>query len=280
MLEMLRIPYTGTGTHSLAISYDKDFVLLIARSVGVPLPRSLMFEDGQEIKHDLEYPVFVKPNNTDGSFGITEKSVCHNEEELHAAVKMIRETFNVRGCILVQEYLPGKDVTYGMIGNPPHDNLELPITEEDYSLVPENLPRILGFESKWITSSPYWNIRSVLTTIPEEQRQTIIRYSKAAFNRIGYRDYCRFDWRLDAKGNPRLLEINPNCGWCSDGHLAKIANIAGYSYPQMLDMILRAAINRYIRAANEKVPEPADINTLMQTVAQQIRALDEKSEQN
>ncbi len=57
-------------------------------------------------------------------------------------------------------------------------------------------------------------------------------------------DYARFDWRLDADGEPRLLEVNPNPGWCWDGHLAKMAKLADLSYADMLAAILRATEQR------------------------------------
>jgi len=61
------------------------------------------------------------------------------------------------------------------------------------------------------------------------------------FERFECRDYARFDWRLDAKGNPKLLEVNPNPGWCWDGHLAKMVAITGISYGEMLEAILKTA---------------------------------------
>jgi D-alanine-D-alanine ligase len=54
----------------------------------------------------------------------------------------------------------------------------------------------------------------------------------------------RFDWRLDGNGTPRLLEVNPNPGWCWDGHLARMASIAGMSYADMLKEILNASDER------------------------------------
>ena len=64
------------------------------------------------------------------------------------------------------------------------------------------------------------------------------------FERLGCRDYARFDWRLDSNGTPRLLEANPNPGWCWDGHLAKAAALDGTGYGKMLEMILDAAARR------------------------------------
>jgi D-alanine-D-alanine ligase len=61
------------------------------------------------------------------------------------------------------------------------------------------------------------------------------------FERLGCRDYARFDWRLDSNGTPRLLEVNPNPDWCWDGHLNKMATLAGWTYADMLHKIIRAA---------------------------------------
>ena len=70
------------------------------------------------------------------------------------------------------------------------------------------------------------------------------------------RDYCRFDWRLDAAGTPKLLEVNPNPGWCWDGHMAKMAKIAGISYSEMLGAILKAAEDRLgLHAPNQRIAE-------------------------
>jgi D-alanine-D-alanine ligase len=64
------------------------------------------------------------------------------------------------------------------------------------------------------------------------------------FQRLGCRDYARFDWRLDGNQTPRLLEVNPNPGWCWDGHLARMAEFAGLSYSEMLHEILKACEDR------------------------------------
>jgi D-alanine-D-alanine ligase len=64
------------------------------------------------------------------------------------------------------------------------------------------------------------------------------------FERLDCRDYCRLDWRLDSNGTPKLLEVNPNPGWCWDGHLAKMAKLIGISYSEMLGAILNAAEER------------------------------------
>lgn len=80
--------------------------------------------------------------------------------------------------------------------------------------------------------------------ITEETEKILIECCMKLFERLECRDYSRFDWRLDAEGNPKLLEVNSNPGWCWDGHLAKMAKYADISYSNMLQMILQAAEQR------------------------------------
>jgi len=72
------------------------------------------------------------------------------------------------------------------------------------------------------------------------------------FERLEIKDYGRFDWRLDEDGNPRLLEVNPNPGWCWDGHLAKMAAFAGMTYTDLLHTIIQAAEQRVEHAKTEQ----------------------------
>jgi D-alanine-D-alanine ligase len=159
------------------------------------------------------------------------------------AISEIRETFGYDKPILVEELLTGKDLSAGIIGNS-NEYAALPIIEEDYSALPDGLPKICGYEAKWLPESPYWNLRSIPAELPEETEKFIIEYCVKLFERLECQDYVRFDWRLDAQGTPKLLEVNPNPGWCWDGHLAKMAAIRGMSYSEMLAAILRAAEQR------------------------------------
>jgi D-alanine-D-alanine ligase len=155
LLEMFDIPYTGTGPKTIGITYDKQAVVKIAESIGVPVPKSVYLSDDTVLnpaKFGLSYPIIVKPNSSDGSFGITQKSVCYNEEEVKAAVKMIREVFHLDCPVLFQEFLDGRDINVGVMERRDEQGKmepwTLPITEEDYSELPDDLPKICGFESK------------------------------------------------------------------------------------------------------------------------------------
>ena len=254
LLEILGLPYTGSGPQCLAFCYDKSLVRGVAKEMEISVSEAI-FIKAEDSAYELpfDFPVIVKPNFGDSSFGITQRSVTTNIKELVNALSEIREKFGYDKPVLVEEFLSGKDLSVGIIGNPPGDYTVFPIIEEDYSMLPDGLPRICGYEAKWLPDSPYWNIKSVPAELPEETKRLIIEWCLKLFERLECKDYCRFDWRLDTKGNPRLLEVNPNPGWCWDGHLAKMAKIANMSYAEMLKDILRAVGLRFgLQITNEK----------------------------
>jgi D-alanine-D-alanine ligase len=252
LLEMLDVPYTGSNPQCLAFCYDKSLARGIAKEMEIPVPEAFFIKpEDTNFELPFDLPVIVKPNFGDSSFGITQRSVANGIEELINAISEIREKFGYDKPILVEEFLTGKDLSVGIIGNPPDDYNVLPIIEEDYSSLPLELPRICGYEAKWLPDSPYWNIKSIPANLPEEKERFIVNCCLKLSERLGCRDYYRFDWRLDSKGDPQLLEVNPNPGWCWDGHLAKMAKIGGISYAEMLRMILEIAERRIrIRSTN------------------------------
>jgi D-alanine-D-alanine ligase len=254
ILEMLGIPYTGSGPQCLAFCFDKSLVRGVAKEMEIPVPEAVFIKpEDTTFELYVDFPVLVKPNFGDSSFGITQRSVTYNPEELTTAISEIREQFGYDKPILVEEFLTGKDLSVGILGNPPESYTVLPIIEEDYSSLPKALPKICGYEAKWLPESPYWNIRSIPANLPEEIERNLVEWSLKLFERLECRDYARFDWRLNAQDNPKLLEVNPNPGWCWDGHLAKMAAIAGMSYAEMLEVIVKAAETRIYTRKDEKV---------------------------
>ncbi len=245
LLDVIGIPYTGAGPQCLAFCYDKSLVRGVAKEMGIAVADAFFIRPEDQV-YDLQigFPVIVKPNFGDSSFGINQRSVCNNIEELAAAIMFLRVNMGYDKPILVEEFLTGKDLTIGIIGNPGHCVHILPIVEEDYSLLPPELPRICGYEAKWDSNSPYWKLRSVPAELAEETQKMIETSSLKLFERLECRDYARFDWRLNAAGKPKLLEVNPNPGWCWDGHLAKMCRFVDVDYPKMLTMIIDSAFER------------------------------------
>jgi len=247
LLEALAIPYSGGSPQCLAYCYDKSLVRGIATEMDIPVPAAFTVapEAVTFISFPLDFPVIVKPNFGDSSVGITADSVCYNIAQLEEAIHKVRQWYGYACPVLVEEYLTGKDISVGIIGNPPDNYTVLPIIEEDYSGLPDGLPRICGYEAKWDADSVYFKtIRSIPADLPLATTEFLHASCNRLFDRLGCRDYARFDWRLDANGTPRLLEANPNPGWCWDGHLARMAEHAGMDYAAMLKAIVSACADR------------------------------------
>lgn len=244
LLEMLGIAYTGAPPSCLAACYDKSLVRALALSMNIAVPDEIRLSGAapSELPDAARppFPLFVKPAQADGSFGIGPHSYVENETELLTALKWLEE-LNAGPC-LVQEFLPGAEYSLGILGNPDTGLELLPVIEVDYQLLPRG-PHIQCYASKWDPS--FWaNIRLRKATLPEHQLHAMQSASIALFGALGCRDYARFDFRTDAKGVIKLLEVNPNASWCSDSKMAVMAELAGMSYAEMLRKILDCAWQR------------------------------------
>jgi D-alanine-D-alanine ligase len=251
-LEMLDIPYSGAAPSCLGLCYDKSLVRAIAQDLDVPVPLET-YADADDLAATIPsiLPALIKPSQGDSSIGITSSAVVHSATEAVAYLAGLRELLPGRAA-LIQEYLTGPEYSVSIVGNPGFGYSVLPILEVDYSNLPEGLPPILSYESKWQPDSPYWTgIKYRECTADEDTRRRMIDHSTRLFERLGCRDYARFDFRCDAYGTAKLLEVNPNPGWCWDGKLNLMAGFGGYRYPELLRLIIEAAQAR-AAAAQQK----------------------------
>lgn len=246
-LEMLGVPYSGSDPVCLGLCYDKGLVSSIARELEVPVPlETHVAPDDMGGTLPAIFPALIKPCHGDSSIGITQNALVHDAGDAVRYLNFLRDTLPGRS-VLVQEYLMGTEYSVGVIGNPRCGYTILPILEVDYSGLPEGLPPILCYESKWQPDSPYWTaIKYAETDAPEAVQRAMSDHSTRLFERLGCRDYARFDFRADANGEPKLLEVNPNPGWCWDGKFNLMAEMAGHSYGELLRMILLAAEQRLV----------------------------------
>ena len=245
VLEVFGLPYTGAAPRCLAACYDKALVRAVASQLDIPVPlESYVRAADQGATLPSTFPALLKPNFGDSSEGITQNAVVHDESELVAYLDTLRSTLPDRP-VLVQEFLPGAEFTVGLIGNPESGFQPLPVLEVDYSGLAAGLPPILGYESKWLPDSPYWTqITYREASLADEDQMMLIDSSVRLFERLACRDYARFDFRADRDGTMKLLDVNPNPGWCWDGKFNLMAGMQGLRYPEMLEQILQTALHR------------------------------------
>lgn len=243
LLEMLDVPYSGSGPVALGICYDKAMVRAIAQAHGVPVAGEVFLRPGDPLP-EVGYPAFIKPNRGDGSVGITEASLVNDADEAQAYVRKLRQELPGTD-VLVQEFLSGDEYGLGLIGNPGNGFTALPMLQVDYSALDPKLPKLLSYSSKVDPESPYWtDIRFHESKLDTNTKSQLKAWCTGLFDRLQLRDYARFDFRADANGALKLMEVNPNPAWCWDGKIAHMGHLMGLSHGGVLRLILEAAERR------------------------------------
>ncbi len=242
-LEMLGIPFSGSGPVALGLCYDKALVRAVAAAHHVAVPDELLLSPS-EVPSVSRYPVFIKPNRADGSVGISVKSLASDPAMTEACLAQLRAELPGTD-IIVQEFLSGSEFSVGVIGNPDSGFDFLPMLEVDYSALDPALPRLLDYGSKTDPASPYWtDVHFIRAGLEERIEADIKKVCMLLFERLGLRDYGRFDFRCDSEGTVKLLDINPNPAWCWDGKLAHMAGLRGEGHGALLACIINAARRR------------------------------------
>ncbi|HUU72371.1 MAG TPA: hypothetical protein VMW70_07085 [Burkholderiales bacterium] len=243
LLEILGLPYSGSGPVALGLCYDKALVRAVAMAHRVPVPDEAFLRSGDALP-EFSYPAFIKPNRGDGSVGITEAAIVADAHAARARVEALRQ--ELPGCdILLQEYLSGIEYGFGLIGNASTGFTALPMLEVNYDKLDPKLPRLLSYASKVDPQSPYWNDISFRPAALDSATQRQVQdWCASLYDRLQLRDYARFDFRADRDGNLKLMEINPNPAWCWDGKLAHMGKLAGLSHSDVLKLIIEAAEQR------------------------------------
>jgi D-alanine-D-alanine ligase len=247
LLELLDIPHSGASPASMVLTTDKALMRMLAQSLGVPVPDERFFatpEAARAAVADFSYPVLIKPNQTDGSLGITSDAVVRDATAAARYLDMLAGLLPGRE-VLIQEYLSGSEYGLALIGNPAEGFFVPPPLVVDYSGLPAGLAPILSYESKTIPDSPYWTeIRFKPADLPNATIAALRGHAERLFVRLGCEDYARFDFRADAAGTIKLLEVNTNPAWSYDGKLAIMCGLGGVAYGEMLARIIEAARRR------------------------------------
>ncbi len=260
LLEMLRIPYTGSKVLSLALALDKPMTKRILHWHELPTPNFQTFERVDEpLNNDMYFPLFVKPSREGTGMGVSSKSIVHNEHELREQISFITNKY--QQTALVEEFIDGREVTLGMVGNligpvarrmpddpdagriqaglrflPPMEVDLKPYKESD-AVYSNRLKVALADQLTYLCPAPL-----------EPKMVDELNYLAAAVFRVtGALDVARVDFRLDVNDNwkPYILEINPLPGLApviSD--LVIEAKADGLSHTELILLILETALKR------------------------------------
>jgi D-alanine-D-alanine ligase len=241
--EMLRIPYTGSTPLTLGICQRKGLTKQILLANGIPTPRfKLMVGRNISNRHGLHYPLIVKPGREDGSIGVENESVVFNLRELRKRCEYILNEFHQP--VIVEEFIDGRELNVSILGS--EEPFVLPISEVDFSSMPDSFNNILTYQAKWEPRHETYHrtIPICPARLSKRVEKRIKEIALRAFQIMGCRDYARIDLRLDRKNNPFILEVNPNPHLSEGMGFMRSAEAYGLPFSQTLRKIVEFALRR------------------------------------
>jgi D-alanine-D-alanine ligase len=230
MLEILAIPYSHSGVMASAVAMQKDYAKVLFRAAGVPVADGLVasrFEAAK--KHLLTPPYVVKPVAEGSSVGV----FIVTPEHPHPPQELYREDWAFGDNVLIERYIPGKELTCAVMGERALDVIEI---------VPQ--VRFYDYEAKYAAGgSKHLLPAPILPNVYQEVR----RLTLAAHCALGCRGISRADFRYDDQGTGELvcLEINTQPGMTETSLVPELAAFAGITFDELVRwMVEDASLNR------------------------------------
>ena len=246
-LELKHTPYTGCNPRGLLLARDKALSKKVLAYHRIRVPRFRVFPRYRKIRRpkQLEFPLIVKSLIEEGSYGIAQASVVHNDKALEERVAFIHE--KILTDAVVEQYIPGRELYVAVLGN--HRLQVLPTWEIFLDHLPEDAPRIATRKVKWdLDYQDKYKVQiGRAKDLPEELERRIARLSRRICRRLGTDGCVRIDFRLDDDGDLYFLEANPNPDIAEDEEFASAAQAAGIDYLQLLQKVVSLGIRRAAR---------------------------------
>ncbi|MEK6605294.1 MAG: D-alanine--D-alanine ligase [Nitrospirota bacterium] len=227
MLEVIRIPYTGSGVQACAVAMDKAMTKVLLEQSGVPVPHGFLLAQHDRRKplpKGFKVPLVVKPVSEGSTLGITIVRKARNLQ------KALDAAFAYGPAALVEEYIDGREFTVGIL-----NDKALPVVE----IIPQG-----GFYDFAAKYTPGASVYKVPAPLPGRTAKLLQALALQAHRRLGCRGATRVDFRLDRKGRPFLLELNTVPGMTETSLLPMAAKAARLSYEDMVEAILESALAR------------------------------------
>ncbi len=232
LLMMHGYTFNGSDSTGCAIAMDKIISKLIFERYHIPTPKWEHFNRGKNetmtemieaVTKNLAYPVVVKPANEGSTVGL---SVVNEEKNIESAINL-----SLKYCkeILVEEFIPGRELTVGLL-----DDMAMPVLE----IIPKH--EIYDYECKYTDGMSQYKVPA---EIPENVAKEIQRLSVLGFKALKCAGYARMDLRLSVDNNPYFLELNALPGMTSHSLVPKAAQAEGFSFSQLLEKIIEAGQN-------------------------------------
>jgi D-alanine-D-alanine ligase len=244
-LELVQVPYTGCNPRGLMIARDKALSKMILHHHRIRIPRFAVVPAGRKLKRKparLEYPLIVKSQVEESSFGIAEASIVYNDEKLAERIEFMHA--HVGTNLILEQYVDGRELYVGVMGNM---RLQvLPVWELEMRKLRSDAPRIATRQVKW--NRKFQKRRGVelgpARDLPPEVERLLEKTTKRLYRLLQLSGYARVDFRLDTQGRPYFLEANPNPEIGYGEEFAEAAEAAGIDYEPLLDRLIAIGLRK------------------------------------
>ncbi len=260
--EILDLAYTGSDPLTAGICLDKSRAKEILSYHRIANPAFWIISSPLDIPRAVRLPAIVKPLFEGSSKGIKDNCLVRTPAELAARVEEVAGLY--RQPVIVERFLSGREFTVGVLGTYPEHEI-LPIVEIDHAQLPAGAAPIYSYEAKWIWDTPEnpLEIFKCPAPIDEGLKLRIEHTVTRTCDILRIRDWARIDVRLDEKGEPNILEVNPLPGILpkpeDNSCLPKAARTAGYSYSDLIHRVVDEASKRFgLRPAARPRPAAAE----------------------
>jgi D-alanine-D-alanine ligase len=244
LLELLGLPYTGSGPAALMLCRDKRLCkeLLNLHKIRVPGFLSLPVGKSIHVPKNIHWPLVVKPAFEDSSEGISNASVVYDTDALTARAMFVHDRWNQ--AAIAEEYIEGREFYVTVVGN--KQLTVLPIRECLFEASEEGGPLMATYRVKWDREfREKWKISFGFAELDDKTLNDISRTCKKVFRALHLRDYGRIDLRLTPSNRIVVLEANPNPDLAYGEEVAEAAEKAGIGYNKFIDRIVHNALHRY-----------------------------------
>jgi D-alanine-D-alanine ligase len=244
-LELVQLPYTGCNPRGLIIARDKALSKKILHYHRIRILRFAVVPAGRKLRRKparLEYPLIVKSQVEQASFGIAEASVVNSDEKLAERIEFMHA--NVGTSLILEQYVDGRELYVGVMGNA---RLQvLPVWELEIRRLRSGAPRIATRRVKW--NLKFQERRGVkigpARDLPPNVERLLVKTTKRIYRLLQLSGYARMDFRLDAEGRPYFVEANPNADIGYGEEFVEVAEAAGIDYEPLLDRILAIGLRK------------------------------------
>jgi len=224
VLDVIGVPYTGSGPLSSALAMDKDLSKRLFRAAGVSVPAWFMAPvEPDDVSTALGWPVIVKPSKQGSSVGLT---LVKKAQELGNAVKL---ALRYDDEVMVEQFIPGRELTVGVLGEVP-----LPVGE----IVSKH--ELFDYETKYTPGMSEETFPAKIDTVLARQLQ---EYALMAHRALKLSGYSRIDFRVSPEGDIFCLEANSLPGMTRTSLFPQAAQAAGVAFPEMCERIASLARN-------------------------------------